>query len=311
MSTVLEKCGINLILSRHTNPEGISYQLLEIEMTRPDRLAYPRDLPGVEMPASLDLTTGVIVSGRAPIWLYGHIMHLLHPTPWVACFDPRMDAGVVVASHSPEARVGQVIPVGKKDSRELAPAVLIVGPPNSGKSCLARGLFDALTADGIDVYLQRAQWDGEGNYTSELPPDADPDVFRRANKGEATDEFFPYQAEAVLHLRRTKSLVLVDLGGKVDPNKQPVLEACSHYIIVSSDAGEVDGWHRFCRDRANLSCVAEVLTTLEETEEVLRESGLLRMRSGPWTREETARVPEALLHEMLSLPVDQGAPVDR
>jgi CRISPR-associated protein Csx3 len=292
---------ISLTLKRHANPEGIPYQLLEIKMNRPDRLAYPRDLPGMEMPPGLDLSTGVVISGRAPIWLYGHLVHRLHPTPWVACFDPRMDAGVVVASHSAEARVGQVIPVGKKDCRDLAPATLIVGPPNSGKSCLARGLFDALTADGIDVYLQRAQWDGEGNYTFELPPDADPEVFRRANKGEESEEFFPYQADAILHLRRTKSLVLVDLGGKVDPNKQPVLEACSHYIIVSSDPDQVEPWHRFCRDRANLSCVAEVLTTLEETEDVLQGGRPPRVRSGPWTRDTNASAPDVLTQRLMSL----------
>ena len=240
-----ENQSISLYLTRHTNSEGTPCQILEIEMNRPDRLAYPLDLPELDMPAELDMTTGVVISGRAPIWLYGHLVHRLHPTPWVACFDPRMDAGVVVASHCPEARVGQVIPVGRKDSRVLSPAVLIVGPPNSGKSCLARGLLDALSGEGVDVYLQRAQWDGEGNYIFELPADADPEIFRRANKGEATEEFFPYQAEAILHLRRTKSLVLVDLGGKVDPNKQPVLEACSHYLIISSDPDQVDSWHRF------------------------------------------------------------------
>lgn len=54
----------------------------------------------------------VVVGGRAPIWRYGMAIHSLHGSPAaaVACFDPRLGA-VVVASHSPQYREGQVIDV--------------------------------------------------------------------------------------------------------------------------------------------------------------------------------------------------------
>ena len=54
----------------------------------------------------------VIVEGRAPIWRYGMALHLLHGSPAaaVAFYDPRLGA-VVVASHSPEWQVGQVVDV--------------------------------------------------------------------------------------------------------------------------------------------------------------------------------------------------------
>ena len=51
---------------------------------------------------------GVVLTGRAPIWLYGWLVHECHFTRWVACYDPRLGA-VVVESHTPEVRVGQVI----------------------------------------------------------------------------------------------------------------------------------------------------------------------------------------------------------
>jgi CRISPR-associated protein Csx3 len=52
----------------------------------------------------------VIVEGRAPIWRYGMALHLLHGSPAaaVAFYDPRLGA-VVVATHSREWKVGQVV----------------------------------------------------------------------------------------------------------------------------------------------------------------------------------------------------------
>ena len=54
----------------------------------------------------------MIVEGRAPIWRYGMALHLLHGSlaAAVAFYDPRLGA-VVVASHSPEWQVGQVVDV--------------------------------------------------------------------------------------------------------------------------------------------------------------------------------------------------------
>ena len=54
----------------------------------------------------------VIVEGRAPIWRYGMALHQLHASPAaaIAFYDPRLGA-VVVATHSPEWAVGQVVDV--------------------------------------------------------------------------------------------------------------------------------------------------------------------------------------------------------
>lgn len=54
----------------------------------------------------------VVIEGRAPIWRYGLAFHRLHGSPAgaIAVFDPRLGA-VVVASHHPDWREGQVIDV--------------------------------------------------------------------------------------------------------------------------------------------------------------------------------------------------------
>ena len=76
----------------------------EIEggITTPEE-AFSAPLPEVP-PAK-----GVILSGRGPIWLYGRLIHHFHPARWVAVFDPRLGGAVVVASHWPEVKPGQVI----------------------------------------------------------------------------------------------------------------------------------------------------------------------------------------------------------
>ena len=54
---------------------------------------------------------GVILSGRLPIWVFGGLVHMYHPRPWVATYDPRLQGGVVVQSHVKFPRVGDVIPL--------------------------------------------------------------------------------------------------------------------------------------------------------------------------------------------------------
>jgi CRISPR-associated protein Csx3 len=234
---------------------GLPFQVIEIELTRPDRLVFPEDLAQLRLPGGIDPRLGVVLSGRAPIWLYGWLVHECHFTRWVACYDPRLGA-VVVSSHSPDVQVGEIIPwVQGRPGSELAAAVMVVGPPDSGKSRLARALFESLLPQAPNVYLQRAHWDGEGNWTLDLPPE-EAKILKHRYRGRLTPDFFSFHAQAILALRQQKSLVIVDVGGKVDPHKQPILEACSHYLLVSRDPAAIPLWHEFCRDRGNLRCVA-------------------------------------------------------
>lgn len=60
---------------------------------------------------SLGGQEGVVISGRLPVWAFAALAHALHARPWVATFDPRLGGGVVVASHDPARRVGEVVPL--------------------------------------------------------------------------------------------------------------------------------------------------------------------------------------------------------
>jgi CRISPR-associated protein Csx3 len=60
----------------------------------------------------------VVIEGRAPVWRYGMAFHRLHGSPAgvIAVYDPRLGA-VVIASHHPDWREGQVIDVNVPPSQ--------------------------------------------------------------------------------------------------------------------------------------------------------------------------------------------------
>ncbi|RCJ31806.1 CRISPR-associated protein Csx3 [Nostoc punctiforme NIES-2108] len=308
---------LRLYLSESLVVQNLKYQVLSVELTSSDRLIEPQNIKNLELPSGIDTTGGVIISGRAPMWLYSYLTHALHPTAWVACYDPRLGA-VVSATNSRQVCIGQVIPVSPPNGRQnhglaqekrnvetgLCPALMVVGPPDSGKSVLSHALFQALLSGHPDIYLQRAHWDGEGNYVLELSSqttDEEIESFKLRNKGALTERFFPYHAQAILQLRRQKSLVIVDVGGMVQPEKLPILEACTHYLIISSKPEAVGAWHEFCRDRGNLIPVAVIHSSLAEVEEVHQVQPYLEITSGTWVRGRVQKVPEIILKQVKTI----------
>lgn len=279
--------------------QGLSFQFLEIELTRPDRLIEPQDLQGLELPAQLDPSLGVILTGRSPLWLNAYLVHSCHATSWVACYDPRLGA-VVAVSHNPKVQVGQVLPVSPYGEPPICQALMIVGPPDSGKSVISKALFQSLLEQDPNVFLQRAHWDGEGNWTLEIDPDQR-EEYKLRFKGGLTERFFPANREAILNLRRGKSLVLVDVGGMVQPEKKPILEACTHYLVVSSKPEAVREWHEFCRNGGNLTPVGVIHTTPKKMEVIHQETPYLEMTLGGWSAQGAPPLPSILISRVKKL----------
>jgi len=209
---------IQLTVQTGGQAPGTGFQVLDIILTRPDRLITPEDLQNLRLPKDLDPSRGVILSGRAPVWLFGMLVHDCHFCRWVACYDPRFPGGVVVSTHSPEARVGQEIEWQQGPVPVPAPAVVLVGPPHSGKSHLAHALFEQLLPTEPNIYLQRANWDGEGNWFLDLEAQnldgAVISALKKRFKGSPTPTFFESREQVVAELRRQKKLVMVDVGGQ-------------------------------------------------------------------------------------------------
>jgi CRISPR-associated protein Csx3 len=75
-----------------------------IEFTLVTDIIKPSGLKEVDLPGDIEdrRNLGLIISGRGPVWLYAHLVHRAHPFAWVAVYDPRLNAGIVVMNHVPD-----------------------------------------------------------------------------------------------------------------------------------------------------------------------------------------------------------------
>jgi CRISPR-associated protein Csx3 len=109
--------SVELQLFPNQKTVDLTYQHLRIRLTTPHGIIEPSALSELTLPPLVG-SQGIVLEGRAPIWLYGCLIHACHASVWVACFDPRLGddhpqsgGAVVVASHSPQVSVGQVLTV--------------------------------------------------------------------------------------------------------------------------------------------------------------------------------------------------------
>ena len=173
-------------------------------------LIPPNCLSSLPLPETLNLQAGVILFGSAPTWLYAHLLDRL--------LDPRSSSSldclfsicvvrqaIVVHSQIPERVDGDLIPIRFNQTPGIA--ILIAGPPNSGKSVFS--LMPSAVAfkrhsPQLRVYLHRANWDGEGNFTYESAPShgrrlADESKIKLhclENADELIANYFDYQAKS-------------------------------------------------------------------------------------------------------------------
>lgn len=293
-------------------PTEENFQLLDVFIGG-NGIADHKDLSHLEPPQGIDWRKGVIINGKSPIWLYAWLVHQCHSAVWVGIMDPRLGA-VVVEAHHPEApAVGSAIPLEQiqpyflsrneeKPDRPRPPqsgcrVVAFVGPPNSGKSVLLGAVHKALQSRfpanefQREVFLIRACPDGEGNWFSEIPPEL-AKTLRFKNQWD--DTFVDQVCKNVEGLVKTKRLLLVDLGGKIDRRTQQILNRCTHAVIVSHDKDSIPVW-RGAVQTSELQVLAEIESTLETACEVVG-TDPLHLQFGPLEREKRdIRLPDKLL----------------
>jgi CRISPR-associated protein Csx3 len=282
----------------------------------PQKQVFDRILPGelatLQLPP-LDRALGVILFGAAPVWLYARlVVQCQHP--WIASYDVRSGKAVVLTSQDEAVQVGDVIPMPGRENPGIA--IALGGPPDSGKSVLANALRCQLARlrPNLRVFLHRANWDGEGNWSYETGDRAivqqliqrgEYRFYDRPDADRLLEPYFEYHRRAVTHIRNQMDGVIVDLGGKVQPQKLPVVQQCTHAIVISSDPEKVAEWRGFFEpgleplavvhskgagDRAFPSC-DRFWEGAIDLAEVMR----------------TERVPEALMEAVLRvLPVGVG-----
>lgn len=100
--------AIELTITPNQTSGELSFQYLHIRITASTGIIQPSDLKDLKVPDGMNWRHGVVIEGKAPIWLYGYLIHECHPSAWVACFDPRL-GGVVISTHSPAIAVGTIL----------------------------------------------------------------------------------------------------------------------------------------------------------------------------------------------------------
>jgi CRISPR-associated protein Csx3 len=110
---------------------------------------------------------------------------------------------------------------------QFFPAVIIGGPPDSGKSVLTYSLTQTLRERGVQHYVLRAAPDGEGDWTSE----ADQTLVRTILVPKTwTLAFVEHVCQ---DLARRHLPLIVDVGGRPTPWQEAIFDQCTHAVLVT------------------------------------------------------------------------------
>jgi len=138
---------------------------------------------------------------------------------------------------------------------ELFPAVVIGGPPDSGKSTLTYNLTRALRQRGVPHYVLRAAPDGEGDWANE----ADQHLVRTIlAPARWTVDFVEHicQSLAQRHLP-----LIVDAGGRPAEWQEVIFDHCTHAVLLTPDEASRAEWQARAA-RHNLFLVADLHSAL-------------------------------------------------
>jgi CRISPR-associated protein Csx3 len=293
------------------------FQILELNL-KGNGLIEPSDLKNVKLPKGIDFRKGVVIYGKAPVWLFAFLSHELHIAKWVATFDPRVGAVIVQSHDSNSPQKGDIIQseeilkyispeieekkAKKPPTKNRSKVICIVGPANSGKSVFIRELRKILNKKlGEEFrnhyYTLRACPDGEGDWFGDLSA-AEGKIYR--TKKSFDDEFAPRIVEDLKKLKKSKKVIFVDCGGKIDRKNQMIFNESTHAIIVSSNENATLEWIGALK-ASELELLAEVFS---RDFTVSKSAGKLKFEIGKLFREEKrVRIPARLLTQLINLTV--------
>lgn len=116
------------------------------------------------------------------------------------------------------------------------PAILIGGPPHSGKSVLTHSLSQALVARNCEHYVLRVAPDGEGHYSQEAEQAL---VQQLRVKSLWTETWIEAQCRYIA--QRTLPLI-VDMGGRPTPASLTLFDQCTHALLLTKDETSRRTW---------------------------------------------------------------------
>lgn len=178
------------------------------------------------------------------------------------------------------------------------PAVLIGGPPHSGKSVLFYSLTIALREQNIAHHAIRACPDGEGNWSQEI----DQAMVRQLRiKGQWTDTF----TEGICRdIKRRLVPMLIDMGGLPQANQLNIFRHCTHsLLLLNSD--DKQGAHNWCKLVAEngLLPLAQLRSELHGTSAITTKSPIVKGTLAGLERSTLVRGPifDVLVERVASL----------
>lgn len=152
----------------------------------------------------------------------------------------------------------------------LFPAIVLAGPPHSGKSVLAFMLTQQLRRLKVAHYLLRAVPDGEGNWFLQ-GNESIVRSLRMKNKGKYTSKFLSHM-ESIIESRPLP--LLVDIGGKPQPSQMGILDVCTHSILLYRTEAERDEW-KTRLENLHLLPIAEIRSSLVEDDLIKSDGPIL------------------------------------
>jgi CRISPR-associated protein Csx3 len=179
------------------------------------------------------------------------------------------------------------------------PAILLGGPPHSGKSVLTYLLTKELRTRQVAHYVLHACPDGEGDWSQEASLES---VQLLRQKGQFSTEFVD---RVCRDLARRHLPLLVDVGGKPTPDQERIFDLCTHAVIVSCSDDGLAEWRERCT-RHGLAIIAELRSVLNGEDEIVATTPVLRGQiaglerrqatAGPMTQALLARLQEVLAY---------------
>ena len=292
------KTKIKLELIEIYGSKGVQYQGIEITAIN----ISPTNLQNLSLP-KIDFNRGIVLDGSAPIWLYAYLVERYQQAAWIACHN--VWSGAVVVENKSNNQKFTIGDNFKLVEKLPCPTIIVGGPPDSGKSVLTYTLEQTLIKNGYHnrVHTLRAHWDGHGDWFNSMKRRDLALYFSLVNGGEPENKeaFFKKQAGLIDNLRSTTDLAIVDFGGKPKPSDLILVRRCTHYIIISNSAKEVEEWHHYFEKKGSLKPLAIIHSVWEDKLEIISTKPYLEIVFGKWDAGITNTVPNVLLDEVIKL----------
>lgn len=148
----------------------------------------------------------------------------------------------------------------------LLPAILIGGPPHSGKSVLAYSLSQALRKRNLAHYLLRAAPDGEGDWAQEM-------AWEHVQAIRFKGEWDAHWVQVVCRDIAARTLpLLVDVGGRPREDQLAIFDQCTDAILLTPDEASAREWRALVTQHG-LPVLADLRSTLTDTDALLASEG--------------------------------------